>query len=47
MALEPSSASTAPVTFPTTVPGRECSGMESAWYWGLSLCQRHREKRRL
>lgn len=39
MALEPSSASTAPVTLPTTVPGRECSGTESAWYWGLSLCR--------
>lgn len=44
MALEPSSASTAPVTFPTTVPGCECSGTESAWYWGLSFCQRPRGK---
>lgn len=39
MALEPSSASTAPVTLPTRVPRGECSGTDSNWYWGLPFCR--------
>lgn len=39
MALEPSSASTAPVTLPTRVPRGECSGTVINWYWGLPFCR--------